>query len=331
MRRMPRQISIEQALGVVRTRGDLAREGWRERRIAQALEDGSLRRLQRNRYVLDAHWADLWPESRHRIEAVAAFSEMRDGGAVAAYDSAAVVWDLPLYRHVPAAVHVTIPGGTHLPSRRGLRRHTDALPPEDVTTREGIRCTTLERTVFDLARTLPFEAAVAAADAGLRQTACIGRHYDESLAAQWRERMGQRAARASGRRGVRQATEVIAVADGRAESPAESVGRAQLHRLGFRTLRLQVPVAGPHGREYRVDIEIEELGAFVEIDGVGKYQDEALRSGRTIEQVHIAEKRREDWIRGVTQQRFVRIEERHVASADRLAQRLTAFGIPLPR
>lgn len=329
--KMPHHITLDDARRVVLTREALERNHWRERDIARAVADGTLRRLQRNRYVLDADWHDLWSESRHRIETAAAFGEMRDGDAAASYDSAGVVWGFAMYRHVPIEVHVTIPDGRHVPSRVGLRRHADALPEEDVTTHLGIRCTTLDRTAFDLARTLSFEAAVVVADAALRRAALVDRTYDLDKAEEWRERMLERAARASGKRGVRQAIEVIRLADGRAESPTESVARVQLLRLGFQRLRLQVPVAGPGGTEFRVDIGIEDVGAFLEIDGMGKYQDEALRSGRTLEQVLLDEKRREDWIRGTTQRRFVRAEEKHVGTPDLLGRRLAALGIRLPR
>lgn len=327
---MTRHVTFEGARRAVLTREQLQRNRWLDRDIARALDDGSLRRLQRNRYVLDADWRDLWPESRHRIQVAAAFGEMRDGGAVASYESAAVLWDLPLYRHVPTAVHLTIPERRHVPSRAGLRRHADALPPHDVAERGGIRTTSLDRTVFDLARMLPFEAAVAAADAGLRRVALVERSYDEMAAEHWRERMRARAAKAVGARGVRQATEVIRLADGRAESPPESVGRVQLNRLGFERLRLQVPVPGPDGQEYRVDIEIEDERVFLEIDGMTKYQDAAMRAGRSLDQVLLDEKRREDWIRGTTQRRLIRVEEAHLATVDRLAARLAAFGIRVP-
>jgi hypothetical protein len=327
---VPHHITLEEARRVVLTRDVLYRNRWNDREITRALEDATLRRLQRNRYVLDADWRDLWPESRHLLEVVAVFGEMRGGGAVSSHESAGVLWNLPLYRHIPRAVHLTIPAGKHVPSRDRLRRHADALPAGDITIIDGYRVTTLERTVFDLARTLSIEAAVAAADAGLRRVAYIHGAYDEYLAEGWRERMLARVASATGIRGVRQAAEVIRVADGRAESPAESVGRVQLIRLGYRRLRLQVVVSGPEGRRYRVDIEIEDAGAFLEIDGMGKYADDAMRSGRSVEEVLLDEKRREDWIRGTTQRRFVRAEEKHVATADALAARLRAFGIRVP-
>jgi len=325
-----RHITHDQARRAVLTREMLGRDRWTDRDIARALGEGSLRRLQRNRYVLDADWADLWPESRHRLEVAAVVGEMRGGGAVVSHESAAVLWDLPLYRHVPSAVHATVPDSRHVHSRPGLRRHADELPAEDVTTHFGVPCTTLDRTVFDVIRSVGFEAAVAVADAALRKVAYAGREYDEQAAEGWREGMTERAASAVGARGVRQALEVIEFCDGRAESPTESVGRVQLTRLGFRRLRLQVPVAGPRGVVYRVDIEIEEAQTFLELDGMGKYRDEALRSGRTLEQVLLDEKRREDWIRGTTQRRFVRAEDEHVATAKRLGARLAAFGIRLP-
>ncbi|MEZ3160562.1 hypothetical protein AB1K54_08415 [Microbacterium sp. BWT-B31] len=326
---MPRHISLGQARDLLLTRESLERNRWKEREIAKGLAEGTLRRVQRNRYVLGADWDALWPESRHRVEVQAAFAEMRGGDAVASHESAGVVWNLPLYRHSPAAVHVTIPDGKHVSSRAGLVRHSDALPPEDVTTRLGIRTTTLERTVFDLARTLGFEAAVAVADAALRQIAFIDGAYDVDLADDWRARMLERAARGAGSRGVRQAIEVILFADGRSESPAESVARLQLMRLGFERIGLQVAVLGPRGERWRVDLELEDAAVLLEIDGVGKYQDEKLRSGRSVEQVILDEKRREDWIRGTTQKRLVRVEEKDIATADALGRRLAAFGIRL--
>lgn len=300
------------------------------RAIARAVASGEHRRLQRNRYVSNNLWADLWPESRHLLEVCAAAGEMRDGGAVASYESAGVLHELPLYRHVPAAVHVTTPPGSRMSSRRGLTRHSDLLPDEDIDVLFGIRCATLDRTVFDLVRTLGVEAALAVADAALRQVAMVEKAYDEVAAEGWRQRMLERCARSRGVRGIRQAETVIRLADGRAESSGESVSRLQLRRLGFRRLRLQVAVAGPHGREYHVDIEIEDANAYYEFDGVGKYLEEAMRSGRTLEQVILDEKRREDWIRGTTQKRFARAESPHIVTPATLGKRLAAFGITPP-
>jgi hypothetical protein len=327
---MSRHITFIEAQQAVSTRAQLLGSGLLPRNIARAVDAGELRRLQRNRYVRDELWSGLWPESRHRIEVSAALGEMRDGGGTASYDSAGVLWDFSLYRHVPAAVHMSMSPRERMSSRPGLRRHAEALPDADIATLFGVRCTTAERTIFDLVRTLGPEAAVAVADAGLRQTAMRGDAYDLDGAEEWRQRMLDRCARAAGKRGIRQAIETITFADGRADLPGESVSRLQLSRLGFRHLLPQVPVRGPSGEEYRVDIGIEDARTFFEYDGVGKYLDAAMRTGRTIEQVMLDEKRREDWIRGTTQWRFVRVGSPHIRTAAALASRLAAFGVTLP-
>ncbi len=327
---MLRHITFDQALASTRTRAQLREIGWNWRDIERALASGEVRRLQRNRYVKESLWRELWPESRHLLEVAAAEAEMRDGSAVAAYESAGVVHGLPLYRHIPTAVHLTLPDDARASSRAGLMRHRDALPDVDVEERDGILCTTLERTTFDVVRVLSREASVAFADAALRRVAMTDDDYDFVAAEEWRALMLERIARASGVRGVRQAAEVIRFADGRAELPGESVTRLQLARLGFVRLELQVPVPSPAGRDYHLDLDLEEVETFVEFDGQGKYLDEALRSGRSLEEVLLDEKRREDWIRGITQQRFVRVESPHILTPDALAARLTAFSIPLP-
>jgi len=327
---MRRHISFADASTAVRSRSQLRSGGMSERDVGRALDDGRLRKLQRNRFVAAALWDELWPESRHLIELSAAAAEMRAGNGVASHESAAALRNLPFYRHVPDAVHLTLPSGSRMSSRRGLQRHGDRLSEEDVEVLSGIRCTSLERTTFDLVRTLAPEAAVAVADAALRQVAMRADEYDERAAAQWRERMRDRCARSTGVRGIRQAQKVIDFADGRSESPGESVGRLQLSRLGFRRLRLQVAVAGPAGQRYSVDIGIDDVRTFFEFDGQGKYLEEAMRSGQTLEQVLLDEKRREDWIRGTTQWRLVRAESSHIVTPAALAARLDAFGVRAP-
>ncbi|MDR7111101.1 hypothetical protein J2X03_000965 [Microbacterium trichothecenolyticum] len=328
---MPRHLSLDEAMAAVRSREQLRASGMTARAIGDAVVRGELRRLQRNRYVGVKLWNDLWPESRHLIEVCAAVAEMRDGDGVASHESAGVVAELPLYRHTPSAVHLLKPEARRGSSRVGLQHHADLLPAGDITVVNGIRCTTLDRTVFDLVRTLSMEAAVAVADAALRREAMRGSAYDERAAEAWRERMLQRCEAARGGRGVRQAEAAIRFADGRSESPGEAVSRLQLSRLGFRELRLQVPVSGPDGRTYRVDIGIEDVRSFYEFDGMGKYDELALASGKTVKQVVLDEKRREDWIRGATQRRFARAEAQHILTAEALGRRLAAFGITPPR
>jgi hypothetical protein len=326
---MAQHLTIPLARAAISTRAQLEQDGWRETDVRRGLADGTLIRLQRNRYVDASLRETLWPESQHLLAVVAAAEEMRDGSGVADA-SAAVAHGLPLYRHRPTRLEMTALDGWRSSSRAGVLRHEEALSDDDVTTVDGIRCTTLERTVFDVARSLSWEASVALADAALRSATVRERVYDEEAAELWRERMRERLARARGMRGVRQAGRVIEFADGRAELPGESVSRVQLVRLGFTDLDLQVPVPSPTGSDYHVDIALRQVKTFWEFDGKGKYLNEAQRAGRSIQDVVLKEKQREDWIRGTTQWRLCRGEDAHIATPDAMAKRLASFGVHPP-
>ncbi|MFG6403794.1 MULTISPECIES: hypothetical protein [unclassified Microbacterium] len=323
---MPHHITVAEARAALMTRVQLDESGMRDSDLRRATQAGVWVRVQRNQYAEASLLSNLWPESKHLVAVVAASREMRGGESAISHYSAAVVHGLPLYRLQPARVQSTLLGHARSSSRGGAMRHEDTLGEDDVTTVGGIRCTTLERTVFDIARTLGWEATVACADAALRTIAMREREYDPDVAAEWRDRLRERAAGATGRRGIRQARRMIEFADGRAELPGESVSRVQLVRLGFTDLDLQVAVPSPAGRNYEVDIGIQQARTFWEFDGKGKYAD-----ADSIRDVVLREKQREDWIRGKTQWRMVRGEDAHIVTPAALAKRLASFGVYPPR
>ncbi|HZU92483.1 MAG TPA: hypothetical protein VFF85_02595 [Microbacterium sp.] len=72
------------------------------------------------------------------------------------------------------------------------------------------------------------------------------------------------------------------------------------------------------------------IRAFGEFDGKGKYLDAALREGKSLDQILLEEKQREDWIRGTTHWRLGRWETPHIETANALGIRLAAFGIAPP-
>lgn len=328
---MGRKASADELKAALVTRADLVERGWTRRRIDTALAERQLHRVRQNVYIDGNVWQSLWPECQHLAEVLASASQLRKVGAVAAYGSAAVALGIPLWRFRPRSVEVIIPGPARASTSTPIRRHLDRLTEDDVTEIHGIRCTTLERTVFDLARTTPAETAISAMDAALGAVAVSKHVQDEEMEGRWRERMTMRLADAKGARGVVQARRMVSLADGLAESPGECVSRLQLLRLGFARPRLQVPVPAPGGGCYFVDIGLDDAGAFGEFDGVGKYLDEAIRRGLTLEQVLLEEKRREDWIRGITQRRFARWGEEHILTPTKLRARLAAFSIHPPR
>lgn len=314
---------------LVRSREDLILNGWTDRRIAAAVRGGMLFHIRRGWYIDADERSGLWPEEQHRAHVIAVARDGR-GGAVASHTSAAVLWRLPLYRIRCARVHLTTGPVRRISSAPDVARHANPIDAEDVVDIDGIRCTSLARTVFDLIGTLPLEAAVALADAAERQMALRLREWDVEAVASWRCGLSRRFGEARGMRGIRQARWVFAFTDGRAESPGESVSRLQLRRLGYAPPALQVPIVGPDGSTYYVDFGMTDVGSFGEFDGKGKYLDEAMRSGRSIEQVIYDEKRREDWIRGRTQQRFARWETEHIGTPHALSRRLESFGISPP-
>lgn len=313
----------------LRSRRALCDAGWTDRAISAAVGAGVLHQLRRGWYIETERWAGMWPEERHRVEVIAAAREAR-GPIVMSHASAAVLWQLPLYRMTPQHVHVTTEAPRRAPSNLRVARHVAPLPPLDTAVIDGIRCTSLSRTVFDLSRTLSLEAAVSVADAAERMMALRGREWDLDAVESWRIGMTQRFEDAAGGRGIRQARWIAEFADGRAQLPGESVSRLQLHRLGFAAPRLQVEVPAPDGGAYYVDFGLDDVRAFGEFDGETKYRDEAMRSGRSIEDLMLAEKQREDWIRGRTQRKMARWGTKHIGAAHDLARRLASFGISAP-
>lgn len=326
---MPHRRALTALSPLLRARGDLLDAGWRERDLG-VRPHPSLHRVRRGWYVDRAAWDDLFPEDRHALHVLAVARDLR-GDAIVSHTSAAVLHGLDLFRLHPARVHLTTAPDARISSGDDVTRHCAEGDAADVTQVHGIRCTLLARTVLDVARSLPVEPALVIADGAERAAAEVAGAWDADAAAVWRDGLALRLDAATGLRGVRRARRVVPFADGRAETTLESISRLQLHRLGFRDVRLQVAVAGPHGRDYRVDFGLDEADAWGECDGESKYRDDAQRSGRSAEQVVIDEKRREDWIRGVTHRRVVRWGARDAGSPAALAARLTAFGIRCPR
>lgn len=323
---MRKAVTLEEARQLLLSRSDVLARGVTERGLRTMVDGGSIVRVRRGWYVDAAEWEQLWVEGRHLLKVLAVHHESIDGGATFCFASAAVIHGLPLYRTSPAHVHAVLGPTSRSRVRWGVARHDLTLRARDIVEVEGIRCTSLERTVLDLACRLTPEAAIAVADAALRRTAVRGHEQDDAAAEEWRSELGRRAQGVSNR-GIRQAREVIALSDGRAQLPGESVSRLHLHRLGFTEVDLQSRVIGPQGEDYRLDFAFRGARVFGEFDGWGKYLDPTLRSGMSAEAVVLAEKRREDAIRGVTGWRIVRWGSEHIVTSDALGARLRAFGL----
>lgn len=161
---------------------------------------------------------------------------------------------------------------------------------------------------------------------GVSAAVLLGLPLYPGLAAAWHERMAAKAEAVSVR-GIRQARDLLAFADGRAQLPGESVSRLHLRRLGFSDVDLQARVRGPGGEEYWMDFAFLRERVFGEFDGKAKYLDSDLNGARSVETVVLDEKKREDAVRGVTRWGVVRWGSEHILTANDLGLRLAAFGI----
>lgn len=327
---MPRTLDLSMARSLLASRDQLLSRRWTDRQISTGVTGGDLVRVRRGWYVEGDAWRGLWSEGQHLLKVLAAHLNADGEGPVFSGESAAVLWGLPLYRHRPAVVHALLDGTRHGRTRAGILWHPRSeIDLHDIVTVDGIRCTSMDRTVIDAARTLPVAAAVSLADAALRRVATREHEQDAELAADWRERLGSRLGE-SRARGVRVARRVIAFADGRAQLPGESVSRLHLARLGFRNLGLQESVVGSRGSRYWLDFAFRGARVFGEFDGEGKYLDPDLLQSRSTQEVLLEEKRREDDIRGVTGWRLIRWGNEHIRSSGMLGARLSAFGVRPP-
>lgn len=312
----------------LRRRRDLEDLGWDSRQIARALKAGQLIALRRGVFARASELQDLQIEEQVVLRA-RSYRAIATSRPVFAGRTAAALHGLPLITD-DGRLHVVStenrPGSAH-----DVVRHRGELNDDDITEIDGIACTSLIRTVADVARWDPREAAVSAADAGLRAIAFTSPGtYDFDKAETFRSSVLNALAisphgRSRGRR-------VLALADGRAQRPGESISRIRLSELGFDTSSLQVAVAGPRDKTYWIDFGLDEANAWGEFDGKVKYRELADASGRSSREIVESEKRREDWIRGTTGRTVVRWGWEHIGDAAALGRRLAAFGVrPGPR
>ena len=207
---------------------------------------------------------DLWrgtgPDARHLL--VLRVLATEGSGVVAAGLSAAMVWELPTASGPPERPVLLTARSTRRPeygstSGTSVRRRS-WLADDEVTVVSGIPVTGLVRTAVDVARSVPLPWGLAAAD-----VVCTRGVAAHELADAVRAMAPVP--------GSRRAGVAAAWADGRAESPLESVARAIVRMLGLPCPNLQVWLHGD-GRRYRVDMIVPEFRTVIEVDGKIKYE-----------------------------------------------------------
>ena len=247
-----------------RTTNELIRgEGVAPGELRAACRDGHLERIRRGSY---AARTDLDALARHRRLIAATFPLLAEG-SVLSHTSAAVLHGLPVRDDRLDRVWVTRAGDGH--GRHGpvvhLRRAS--LLRDDLDAVDGLPVTSLARTVMDLARELTLDWGVVGLDAALAD-GCAP------------EALGEVLDRMSNWPGRRRAAAALRLADGAAGSPAESISRVQMYRLGFPMPITQFRVFLDGALVATTDFGWDDYGLVGECDGRVKY-GELLRPGET--------------------------------------------------
>jgi hypothetical protein len=131
------------------------------------------------------------------------------------------------------------------------------LTSSDLMVVNGLRMTTPLRTVADLLRHLPRADALVAIDAYLN-SGLVDRNEVQRSLIRWKRR-----------RGIRQAYELLALADPLSQSGGESRTRLRILDAGLPPPELQIPVLDPIGRErYYLDLGWRRWRLALEYDGM---------------------------------------------------------------
>jgi hypothetical protein len=230
--------------------------GWTSAQLETAVRREELSIVARSVYAPTDLVASLPDVERHLLDVRAAILSAGPGWH-AARRSAALLHGLPLIGRTPVAAQL-------LRDVRGRGKGRDRheriarLPTTQRQVVDDVPVVSVARTVVDMARQEGFRNGLVAADAALRKGST-------------REEL--RAVLAGQRRwpGVVVARAVVRAADGRAESPGESVTRAALYLEGLPPGEPQVEVWRYGAFVARVDLLLAEQLLVVESDGAIKF------------------------------------------------------------
>lgn len=287
------------------------------RRLSRAASKGSLVRVHTGVYCLAAEWEGLDDADRHRLRLRAAVPAL-GGRLVVSHGSALALHGLPTLGDWPDRVHVTDPEHANGHSERFVVKHGGPLDPADTVVVDGIRTTSILRTLTDVARTARFSSAVVSTDAALRREGVTAEGLRALLTKQCR------------RHGSAAAARVVDFASALSDSPGESWCRCRMRELGAPTPVLQHRFPELRGRVGPVDFWFADQGVVVEFDGDVKYLDARFRGGLSAEQVVLNERRRERGLLRLDDVRdVVRVDWRDLVEPWRLRRLLVAAGVPV--
>lgn len=327
---------------------DLLLAGITSRARRTLLEQGTLIPIRRGFYVASDLWLPLTPHQQHVVALVAAH-QARSRPPLFSHRSAATLWDAPVWSswlarlshhrnvagtsstldssHSPLTAHVLVAPPHSGPSTGATIRHDTAYMPSQEVVTGGMRHTDLVRTAADLARSEPFVVALACVDHLLHQAFTVYNEIDVDSWRRWRSELAAHYAQTGNNHGGIAVSAILDFASPASASPLESVSKLRMLQLGV-DFELQRRIPNPRGGWWYLDFWFAGQQLFGECDGRIKYTDEALRQGRSAEDIVYAEKRRQNAVEGVARARGVRWGAAEVETRDTFAKMCVNFGVP---
>lgn len=283
-------------------------------------------------YALPDYWEQLsvCEQTRHVIRALALKHEQWIFAAL----SAAEFWKLEHpYAQRFHERFITIRSTWSSESPNGTVRYDRTHPPknlhsaqplrriyikhDDIVTIDGIRVTSLHRTIVDAILLTTLHVGLPIADSALRN------NVTRDEIAEYCAKLPQNCDRV---------LQTFAFADARAENGGESLMRSMIIEHGFLIPDLQVEF--PDSRPGKSVIRVDALWDFgrrkvvLEFDGLQKYTDPSMTQRRRVEEVVAAQSARDQILReqGVTE--IIHCFYEDVVDPARLIRKLVNAGVP---
>jgi len=148
------------------------------------------------------------------------------------------------------------------PAARGITVHSSIFRDDELCSVDGVGCTTVARTAYDLGRRLPLDIGIIRIDALLNAT-----HVPPKAVETVSEQH-------PGARGIRRLRTAMDLVDAGAESPQETRLRLLLVRSGLQRPVTQIPVRNDRGKVVRrIDMGWQKWMVGAEYDGVQHWDD----------------------------------------------------------
>ncbi len=286
--------------------------------VRRRIDEGTLVRPFPGMVMRASLWNDLEQRPRVRWRYVQnAYRAAHENCSFCSF-SAALAYGLWVPKRQLGKIHLAVPARSQSYRSEAILRH--CCPESDLVEYEGVRLTSLYRTVLDCSLQGSFSDGLAIADSALRYMDLDHDQYKNYVKIA-----------TPGRPGAARARLVAACACGDAENAGESIVRARIIELGYACpTALQVEFADiVDGGVIRVDIyyrfdDGREL--IIEVDGMGKYGEGSLASKATKKQL-VYERQRESHLNALGIP-VMRVLFSRVFEAGYLEGLLEAYGVP---